>query len=89
MSESQRRYPKPLRELMFQFDELVEAIRDDVEKVGRNVSAAIRARKNIQTIRQELGLALRDAINTEKHRVHGAREWRRKRNRKRRKEAAE
>lgn len=78
-------YPQALRDLMREFDETVDAIRADVSKVGRNVSACIRARKAIQNLRKDLGLRIREAILAEKHRVYGARESRRKRNARRRK----
>lgn len=85
-TESAPSYPKALRELMREFDAAVDAIRVDIVKVGRNVSAAIRARKAIQNIRKDLGLRMREAILAEKHRVYGARDSRRKRNARRRKE---
>lgn len=76
--------PESLRAAMADFEAKVEEIRRDVAKADRNLSAAVRARKNVQELRRALGQRLRDALLVEKQRLYSERHPEGKRKRRKR-----
>ena len=80
-------YPEGIHEIMMEFEELVEKIRQDAAKSGRNLVAGRRARSSLQDLRNDLGPRLRKAMLDESNRLEALRhgmtpdEWKRHNNR--------
>ena len=83
-------YPEGINGVMMKFEALVEQVRKEAGKCGRNLKAGIRARRVLQKMKQEMIPKLRIAFFVERDRVEALRhgvsvaEWQRQRGERRR-----